>query len=111
MALNTNGQNLMLNALRTSSTHLALRNASGTEISGGSPAYARQSATWGAASSGSLSLSNTPTFNVPAGVTIKYVSLQSAATGGTEYARVEITNETFSNAGKFSVNSLSISLT
>jgi hypothetical protein len=39
----------------------------GTEATGGSPAYARQAVTWGAAASGAKSNSGALTFDVPAG--------------------------------------------
>ncbi|MEO3875532.1 hypothetical protein ABGB18_42695 [Nonomuraea sp. B12E4] len=42
-------------------------NYAGTEATGGSPAYARQAVTWGAASSGAKANSGALTFDVPAG--------------------------------------------
>lgn len=42
-------------------------NYAGTEATGGSPAYARQAVTWGAASAGQKSNSGALTFDVPAG--------------------------------------------
>lgn len=41
--------------------------ATGTEATGGSPAYARQAVTWGAASAGQKSNTGALTFDVPAG--------------------------------------------
>jgi len=60
--------------------------AGGTEAIGGSPAYARLGATWGAASAGQKSNTNTFAFDVPAG-TYAYFSLWNALTGnsGTQY--------------------------
>jgi hypothetical protein len=53
--------------------------AAGTEVTGGSPAYARQALTWSAASGGAITAS--ATFQVPAD-TIVGTGFHSAATGG-----------------------------
>jgi hypothetical protein len=60
--------------------------AGGTEATGGSPAYARKAATWGAASAGQKSNTGTFTFDVAAG-TYAYFGLWNALTGnsGTQY--------------------------
>lgn len=63
--------------------------ATGTagELTGGSPAYARQAVTWSAASAGppatKASASVAGAFNVPAGSTVAFIGLFSALTGGT----------------------------
>lgn len=60
--------------------------ATGTEATGGSPAYARLAATWGAAASGQKTNTSTFAFDVPAG-TYAYFSLWNASSGntGTQY--------------------------
>lgn len=66
------------------SLHSAFSATGASELSGGSPAYARQAVTWSAASAGSkASASVAGAFNVPAGVTVAYVGLWSAVTAGT----------------------------
>jgi len=60
--------------------------ATGTanELTGGSPAYARQAVTWSGAAGGSKgSASVAGAFNVPAGSTVAFVGLFSAVTAGT----------------------------
>lgn len=57
-------------------------NAAGTEATGGSPAYARQAVTFGAAASGQKSNSATLTFDVPAG-TYAYFSMFDHVTANT----------------------------
>lgn len=52
------------------------------ELTGGTPTYARASATWTTPSADTLALSNQPTFNVPGGSTVSYVGFWSAATAG-----------------------------
>ena len=80
-------RNLMLNSFRTSATHASLHSAfptsSGTsEVTGGS--YARQPATYNAASGGATTLSGTLTFSVPAG-SVAWMGAWSALTAGTFY--------------------------
>jgi hypothetical protein len=54
----------------------------GTEATGGSPAYARQGVTWNAAASGQKTNSGAITFDVPAG-TYGFVGFFNASTGNT----------------------------
>lgn len=67
-------------------THLSLHTAysatGANEATGGSPAYARQAASWASPASGSKSLSAALTFDVPAG-TYKWAGRWTALTGGT----------------------------
>lgn len=69
-------------------SHISLHSADpGTagdnELTGGSPAYARQAVSWAAASSGAKARSGTEVFDVPAGTTVRWVGFWSAATAGT----------------------------
>jgi hypothetical protein len=61
-------------------------NSTGTEATGGAPAYARQAVTWGTAASGLLTNSNSLTFDVPAG-TYGYLSYHNASAGNTNNYR------------------------
>lgn len=54
----------------------------GTEATGGSPAYARQGVTWGAASAGQKTNTGSITFDVPAG-TYGFIGFFNANTGNT----------------------------
>ena len=108
-------KNAMLDALGTLVTHLSLHSANpgatgASELSGGTPAYARIEATWNAASTGSKTLSNTPDFDVPAGSTVSHVGLWSAATGGTWYGYVDVTDEVFAAQGTYEVVSGTLDL-
>lgn len=81
-------KNTGLDAITAIISHVGLHSAypgtTGTnEISGGSPAYGRQSITWNAAASGNADDSNTPTFDVPAGTTVRWIGYWSASTAGT----------------------------
>ena len=111
MAFVTAGRNSMLNYIGTQITHLALYTDVGatTEVTGGT--YARKAVTWNAASSGSMTASNAPVFDVPAGTTVRAVGFMSAVTAGTQYAFDEVTAESYGGAGTYAVSSATLSIT
>lgn len=95
MPFSTTALNQMLDALnggtpttiiRWVSLHTAYSTTGTNELTGGSPAYARQDINthWSAASSGSKATDGTAfTFNVPTLTTVAFVGLWSASTAGT----------------------------
>lgn len=105
MAMNDTYLNAIADHGASLVTHVALAN-SGVELTGGS--YARQSITWGAASTGNIAASNTPTFDVPAGSTVNQVMFYSALTAGTAYGTTTVTAETFAGAGTYTLSSAAI---
>jgi hypothetical protein len=72
-----------------------------TEISGGSPAYARKSTAYAAASGGSISASNQPEWDVPAGAKVSYIGCFSALTAGNLFDVAGVVEETFAGQGIF----------
>lgn len=82
----------MLNALDESggagvgathgSLHTAYSSTGTSEVTGGSPAYARKALTWAAASGRSKATSASAVFDVPAGTTVRWVGLWDAVTAG-----------------------------
>jgi hypothetical protein len=98
MPFNTTSLNVALDALdegNTQITHVGIAtvsdpgtgtNSTGTEATGGSPAYARQAVTWGTAASGQKSNTGTLTLDVPAG-TYGFFTLWNASTGNTNNYR------------------------
>jgi hypothetical protein len=79
-------KNLMLDACGVSylSLHDGYPGTTGlNELSGGSPAYARQSVALAAAAAGAKASSNQPTFDVPASKTVRWIGFWSAVSGGT----------------------------
>ncbi|MCK9921597.1 hypothetical protein MXD61_06790 [Frankia sp. AgPm24] len=70
------------------SLHSAYSATGTNELTGGSPAYARQAIAWDAASGGVVSLTGTESFNVPAGATVAWLGLWSAVTTGTFYGMI-----------------------
>jgi hypothetical protein len=89
----TSAENQMLDALNGgsptsiiayASLHTAYSSTGTNEVTGGSPAYARQAVTWSSASAGSKSSASVAgAFNVPGGTTVLYAGLWSAASSGT----------------------------
>jgi hypothetical protein len=114
------GKNLMLDALRGinpsvalayASLHTALPGESGaSEVTGGSPAYARKPITMGAAASGSMAATNQPVFDVPGGVTITHVGFWSAVSGGTFLGYADVTDESFAGQGTYTLTSATLDL-
>jgi hypothetical protein len=90
-------------------THIALFNGA-TEITGGSPAYARKAVTW--AGSGAVrSPSANLVFDVPAGATVTNWRGFTALTGGTDYEGATLTSTTFSNQGTYTLLAASTNIT
>ena len=77
--------------------------ATGTnEITGGSPAYARKSLSWGASAAGVVSTSAT-VFDVGSGVTVIGAGIWSAVTAGTYLDGANVTSQAFASQGTYSV--------
>ena len=68
------------------SLHTAFPPGGGNEVTGGSPAYARKSFTFAAASAGAKTSNSSPTFDIPAGTTVKAIAEYDAVTAGTQKA-------------------------
>lgn len=110
--LNNSGKNALLDGgLKATFLYVSLHTSdpgtTGTsEVSGGSPAYARKSVSWGTVSSGSLSSNANVVFDVPASTTINHLGYWSAASGGTFYgSRALDTAQTFATQGTYTINS------
>lgn len=107
------GKNVMLNALGAVALRAALYTgdpgAVGTanEVTGGS--YARKACAWAAADAGSMALDGSVVFDVPASTTISFVGFWN--TGGTVfYGSADVTDETFANAGTYTLTSATLDL-
>lgn len=115
------GKHVMLDSLFGTSSpvagfvslHTADPGTGGTsEVTGGSPAYARKAITWSAAASGSKASSNQPVFDVPASTTITHVGYYSAATAGTFYgSRALDASQTYATQGTYTLTSVTETLT
>jgi hypothetical protein len=100
-------KNAMLDYLATVATKAALYSDASTEVTG--VGYTRQNITWGTASGGSISDTSIPAFSIPAGQTVAIVKLFDA-TGTTEYASFDVTDEAFTNAGTYTITDLTLDL-
>jgi hypothetical protein len=108
-------RNALLSELDTLVTHVSLHSAQpddagSNELTGGSPAYARQAITFGAPASGQMVSSNQPVFDVPAGATVAFVGLWSAVTGGIFRGSRQLTQEVFGSQGTYTLTSLTENL-
>ena len=111
MAYEDAGKNEMLDTLGVLITYAGLLDDGDSEVTGGSPAYARKAITWAAAAAGSMAANGTlPVFDVPAGTTVNKVIFMSAISGGTKYAEADITDEVFTNQGTYTLTSVALDL-
>lgn len=75
-----------------------------SEISGGSPAYARQAPGWGAPAAGSMSNGTGMTFNVPALTTVDYSGTWTTLTAGSYGIGAALSSsETFNTQGTLTI--------
>ena len=114
MAFSNAAKKLMLDGLSPGTVYVSLHTADpgttgASEVSGGSPAYARKAITWNAVSAGNLDSSNQPIFDVPA-VTITHLGYWSAASAGTYYCSADITDEVFAAQGTYTLTDADITL-
>jgi hypothetical protein len=73
-----------------------------TELSGGTPAYARKTIAWGTTADAIMDDStNGNAFDVPAAANVDAQSLHSAVAAGTLYALMPVTRETFGAQGVY----------
>lgn len=105
MAIQTTVQkNTLATSYGTAATHAALYTtapgaSAGTEVTGGTPAYARKAITWGAAAGGVVSA--TVTFDVPTGTTVVGAGVHSAITAGTYLDGASVTSQAFASQGTY----------
>jgi hypothetical protein len=77
--------------------------AAGTEVTGGTPAYARRAITWSAPVNGVSTGTIATPFDVPAGVTVRGAGVMSAATGGTYLEGGAVTEQVFATQGTYNL--------
>jgi hypothetical protein len=80
----TTARNAMLGGFTGThlSAHTAYSSTGTNEVTGGSPAYARKSVTYAAASGEARAASNTPTFDIPAATTVRWIGMWDAVSAG-----------------------------
>lgn len=97
--MNSSYLNHIANQGATLLTKIGLKDASGNELSGGNPAYARQSVTWTQAVDGVIRPTGDISFNIPAGKTV--ASWFVADNADTVHGSGTLTQETFNNQGEY----------
>jgi len=81
------------------------------EVTGGSPAYSREAATWATAAAGSMDESTgTLSFDMPASSAADYAGAYSASTTGTLYAIDALAGESFVAQGVFELTDADLDL-
>lgn len=114
MAINDAAKNVMLDALAAAavfvSAHDADPSTTGANELSSSP-YAREAITWNAAASGTLDSLSQPMILVAGGDTVAYIGLWSAKTSGVFYGSADVTDETFTGDGSYTVTDFDISIT
>jgi hypothetical protein len=105
----TTARNVGVDAIAALSTRLALHtgdpggaNSATSEVSGGTPAYARKAVAWNAASGGAAAQTSNVVFDVPAGTTVTWISLWNTA-GTVRYLKKAVTSEAFGAQGTYTV--------
>lgn len=92
-------------------THLGLVDETGTELTGGSPAYARLAVTWANGADGVINPNANLDFNVPASTTVAGWRGFSALTAGTDYGGANVTNEVYASQGTYRLLAASTAIT
>lgn len=103
MAMSTGYRNDIADYGGTLITHIGLVDDTGTEISGGDPAYARQAVTWTSASDGTIRPDADLTFNIPSGTTVGGWRGYDASTAGTDYGGADLTEESYASQGEYTL--------
>jgi len=108
--LNDTGYGVMLDAFAGvaiyASLHIDDPGTAGTaEVTGGAPAYARESISWAAAASAALTTDAQIVFDVPAGTTITHLGYWSAVSSGTFYGSRQLSSsESYTGQGTYTIN-------
>ena len=116
MALSTSGKNKAADGVTAVVAYLSLHTADpggtgASEVTGGSPAYARKAVTWNAASGGAGHIASSVTFDVPGSTTVAYFGMWSASTSGTYYGGGALSaSETFGAQGTYTLTDADVAI-
>lgn len=100
-------KNALATAYGTNAPYAALystagTSTAGTELTGGSPAYARKALTWGSPSAGVIA-ATAVVFDVASGSTVAGGGVHSAITAGTYYDGGALTSQAFASQGTYTL--------
>lgn len=76
--------------------------SAGTEVTGGSPAYARKAPSWGSSTNGVVSAAAV-VFDIPSGTTVVGCGFHTAVTAGTYLDGASVTSQAFASQGTYSI--------
>jgi hypothetical protein len=79
--------------------------SAGTELTGGSPAYARKATSWGGAGAGNTNTATIPAFDVASGATVAGAGYHSLVTAGVYADGGSLTSQTFASQGTYTLSS------
>lgn len=104
---NTTSRTAMATYYSTQAPYAALYStapgaSAGTELTGGSPSYARKASNWGTAASGAITAAPAA-FDVPSGATVAGMGFHSAVSAGTYWDGATVTSQPFSSQGTYTV--------
>lgn len=109
MAIATNTmKNALATAYGTAATHAALYSTApsgsspGTELTGGSPAYARKATAWGGPTAG-VNSTGPHTFDVASGSTVAGGGVHDALTAGNYLDGGSLTSQAFASQGTYAL--------
>lgn len=103
-------RSILANAYGTNAPWAALSStaptntAFGTELTGGSPAYARKAATWGGAGAGNTNTATIPAFDVASGASVQGAGFFTASTAGTYNDGGTVTTQAFASQGTYTLS-------
>lgn len=83
-------------------TAMGSAGSAGTEVTGGSPAYARKALSWGSSSGGVVS-ATAAVIDISSGSTVVGVGLHTAVSAGTYVDKTTVTSQAFSSQGTYTV--------
>lgn len=114
MPLTDDAKNLMLDALTAVVDLMSLHDGDpgstgANEVTGGTPAYARQACAFDAAAAGSAALSAAVTFDIPASTTVAYIGLWTTA-GPVFRGYYQVAAEAYAAQGTYEVEAGTIDL-
>jgi len=83
MSYSTLARNNMLGGLGAThlSAHTAYSSTGASEVTGGTPAYARKAVTYAAPAAEAMAASTTPVFDIPAGTTVRFIGKWTGLAG------------------------------
>jgi hypothetical protein len=109
----TTGNDMMLDYIKDQIAFASLHsddpgNTGANELVGGDPAYARMAVAFGPAALGAIRMTSNPSFDVPAGSSIRYAGFYTA--GGTFLAKARIRGEFYRSQSTYILSAVELNV-